>query len=66
MPTIAEIPQAILALPESDYLELCNRLAELNWDRWDQEIEADSRAGKLDFLTTEALEAKQSGTLQDL
>ncbi len=66
MLTFTEIQRAILALPESDYRELCNWLAELNWDRLDQEIEADSRDGKLDFLTTEALEAKQSATLQDL
>ncbi len=66
MPTIAEIQQAILALPESDYRELCSWLAELDWDRWDREIEADSLSGKLDFLATEAQQARENGTLQEL
>ena len=66
MTTLTEIQQAILALPESDYRELFSWLAELVWDRWDREIEADSLSGKLGFLATEAQQAKQNGTLRDL
>jgi len=42
------------------------KLEEQDWERWDREIEEDSRAGRLDFLVEEALDAKQKGTLQEL
>ncbi|MBI2820333.1 MAG: hypothetical protein HYX73_10165 [Acidobacteria bacterium] len=35
-------------------------------EAWDQQIEADSQAGRLDFLVQEALEEKAKGTLKDL
>ena len=61
--TVAEIKQAILSLPKSEYAELIQWLNELEWDEWDRQIEADSAAGKLDFLKERALEAKRNGTL---
>ena len=69
MRTVAEIKQDILALPETDYAELMvwlDELCERKWNEWDRQIEADSKAGRLDFLATEALEAKRNGTLTDL
>jgi hypothetical protein len=69
MRTVAEIKQDILALPEADYAELMvwlDELCERKWNEWDRQIEADSKAGRLDFLATEALEAKRNGTLTDL
>jgi hypothetical protein len=39
---------------------------EKDWENWDRQIEEDSKAGKLDFLVTEALEAKKRGYLKDL
>jgi hypothetical protein len=35
-------------------------------DRWDQQIEADSAAGKLDFLLEEASEAERRGEIRPL
>ena len=66
MSTIAEIQQAILALPENDYVRLREWFSELDWKKWDEQIEADSQDGKLDFLVAQALEAKSKGTLLDL
>ena len=66
MSRIAKIQQLILALPEADYRQLRQWCSELDWEKWDREIEADSGAGKLDFLIAEALEEKEKGTLQDL
>ena len=66
MSTITEIQQAILALPESDYLQLRQWFSELDWKKWDERIEADSEEGKLDFLVAQALEANSEGTLLDL
>ena len=69
MRTVAEIKQDILALPEADYAELMvwlDELCERKWNEWDRQIEVDAKAGRLDFLATEALEAKRNGTLTDL
>ncbi len=66
MSRLTKIQQQILALPEAEYKQLRQWFNELDWEKWDQEIEADSDAGKLDFLIAEALEEKEKGTLKDL
>ena len=66
MTKISEIQQAIMDLPESDYLELRQWFNELDWKNWDRQIDADSKDGKLDFLISEALEEKEKGRLVDL
>ncbi len=63
---IAEIQQAILELPESNFVRLRHWFNELDWAEWDREIETDSGLGKLDFLVTEAKEAKERGKLEAL
>ena len=66
MKTVTEIQQAILELTKSDYAQLSRWLHELDWERWDTEIEQDSRDGKLDFLVAQAAQAKSGGALQEL
>ena len=66
MSNITDIQQAILALPEADYLQFKRWFSELNWAKWDRQIEVDSESGKLDFLVAEVLEAKEKGTLKNL
>ena len=66
MPTVAEIQQAIMNLPKSDYARLRNWLFEYDWEEWDREFEEDVKAGRLDFLAAEAMEAKRQGTLKEL
>ena len=66
MTRIAKIQEEILALSETDYRQLRQWFNELDKDEWDRQIEADSNAGKLDFLIPEALEAKEKGTLKNL
>jgi hypothetical protein len=39
---------------------------DIDWESWDKEIEADSDAGKLDFLVREAANEKAKGTLKIL
>ncbi len=56
MSTIAEIQRAILVLPEADYLRLRTWISDLDWERWDGRLEAESKAGALDFLIGEALD----------
>ncbi|MCY3741255.1 MAG: hypothetical protein OXH00_09570 [Candidatus Poribacteria bacterium] len=63
---VAKIQEEILALSETDYRQLKQWFNDLEWEKWDRQIEADSNAGKLDFLIAEALEAKEKGTLKNL
>jgi hypothetical protein len=39
---------------------------DVEWERWDKEIEADSEAGKLDFLVRQAADEKAKRTLKSL
>ena len=66
MSSITKIQQAILSLPKADYLQLRHWFNELDWEKWDRQIEEDSESGKLDFLIAEAFEAKKKGTLKEL
>ena len=66
MTTVSEIQQAILTLDKNDYQDLVQWINELDWERWDAQIEEDSESGKLDFLEAEALAAKRNGALTDL
>ena len=66
MSTVAEIQQAIMSLPKSEYAQLRRWLQDYDWEEWDREIEVDSEEGKLDFLAAEAAEAKRLGTLKEL
>ena len=58
---IAEIQQAILELPESNFVRLRNWFNELDWAEWDREIETDSGLGKLDFLVSSHPESRVLG-----
>ena len=66
MTTVTEIQQAIVSLPRSEYAQLIRWLREYDWEEWEREFEEDVRAGRLDFLAAEALEAKRQGTLREL
>lgn len=66
MAKVDELKTEIERLPPEQFAELARWLSEKDWERWDKEIEADSVAGKLDFLVREALGEKAKGTLKDL
>jgi hypothetical protein len=66
MSKVDELKSEIERLPKDEFTELVRWLSEKDWERWDKEIEADSEAGKLDFLVREAVDAKAKGTLKDL
>ena len=56
MSKVDELKSEIERLPTEEFSELVRWLSEKDWERWDKQIEADSEAGKLDFLEREALE----------
>ena len=52
--TVAEIQEAILGLHEAEFRRLHTWIGDLDWERWDRRLEADTEAGALDFLVDEA------------
>lgn len=66
MMQLEQLQTAIEALPQSEFTRLRQWIIEKDWEQWDDQIEADAAAGKLDFLLTEALTAQKRGTLRDL
>ena len=66
MSKIDQLKAEIEGLPSEEFTEIFRWLSEKDWERWDKEIEADSHAGKLDFLVREAREEKAKRNLKDL
>lgn len=66
MSKVEKLKMEIETLPQEEFAELVRWLSEKDWDTWDRAIEADSQAGKLDFLVREAHAAKSKRTLKDL
>lgn len=66
MSKVDELKSAIEALPENEFVELRLWFSEKDWQNWDEQIEADSKSQKLDFLIKEANDQKRSGKLKDL
>lgn len=66
MRTIEELEQAVASLPENEYCQFRMWFLNQDWQKWDREIEMDSKSGKLDFLVQEAAEAKKKNILSDL
>ena len=66
MSKIHAIRKAIETLSEDEYVQLRQWFYERDWKKWDQEIENDSKSGRLDFLIQEAFDQKRQGKLKDL
>jgi hypothetical protein len=66
MSNVEAIKKAIETRPDEDYAQLRKWFSEKDWRKWDKQIAADSRAGKLDFLVKEAFEGKRKGKLRGL
>ena len=58
MRQLEELEMAIASLSDEEYREFRRWFLERDWERWDRQIDEDSKAGKLEFLVEEALEAK--------
>jgi hypothetical protein len=66
MTKVEELEREVASLTPEEYREFRRWFLERDWEQWDQQIEEDSRAGKLDFLVREAFEAKKQGKLKEL
>jgi hypothetical protein len=61
-----KIITSIESLSEQEFAKLRDWITERDWEKWDRQIEKDSKDGKLDFLVAEAINAKQNGRLRQL
>jgi len=66
MITLDELKKVVSELSEQEYVQFRHWFTERDWQCWDRQIEADSEAGKLDFLVKEALDAKRTNKLSEL
>jgi hypothetical protein len=66
MTRIEELEMAVASLPEKEYNRFRQWFLDRDWEKWDREIEADSAAGKLDFLVHKAADEKNDQRLTDL
>jgi hypothetical protein len=55
MSTLEQIEAAILTLPSNEFNRLRQWLADVDYQRWDNQLEQDINEGKLDALAEEAI-----------
>jgi hypothetical protein len=65
MDRVEEIENAIQALRPEEYRRLIQWLREREQARWDEQMDRDSVAGKLDFLFEEADRESAQGLLRE-
>lgn len=66
MAQVEHIQAELEVLSEEDFTRLREWFAEKDWQRWDEQFEADAETEKLRFLLEAAKAAKARGKLQDL
>jgi hypothetical protein len=60
------LERQIAELDDDSFAELREWFIEFDQARWDKKLEADSEAGKLDFLINAALAEHEAGSTKDL
>ncbi|CAN1211495.1 DUF2281 domain-containing protein [Tumidithrix helvetica PCC 7403] len=63
---IKQIESAILQLPTKKFREFMNWLHDLDYQRWDAQIESDIANDKLNFLDQEAVHNFENGHCQQI
>jgi hypothetical protein len=66
MSDVEQIERQIQSLDDQAFARLRQWFIEYDHARWDRQIEADSAAGKLDFLAEEALAEHRAGKTRPL
>jgi hypothetical protein len=66
MSTVLEIESAIRELPQEEFWKLAEWFDEAKADAWDQQMEADARAGRLRQAAEKAMAQFRAGETQAL
>jgi hypothetical protein len=66
MSNLEQIEAAIVSLPSSEFEKLRAWFFDLDYERWDQQLEQDIADGKLDALAQEAIAEFEAGHCQEL
>jgi hypothetical protein len=66
MSTVKQIEAEILKLSPRELSQLADWVLDLDEQRWDEQIEQDVAAGKLNFLAQEALAEFEAGNCRTL
>lgn len=66
MSNLEQIESAILSLPSNDFEKLRQWFFDLDYQRWDEQLERDIADGRLESLTQEAITEFQSGQCREL
>ena len=64
MTKVEELEMEVDSLSQEEYSRFRRWFLNRDWEKWDQEIEEDSNAGRLDFLVREAAQAKDKNNLR--
>lgn len=66
MSNLEQIEAAILSLPSSEFEQLRVWFFDLDYERWDRQLEQDIADGKLEALAQEAIAEFQAGHCRQL
>lgn len=66
MSTLEQIEAAILTLPPDEFQRLRQWFADLDYQRWDEQIEQDIAEGRLDALAEEAIAEFKAGRCREI
>ena len=66
MSKLEQIEAAIVELSPEELRKLARRIAEIDQQRWDEQLERDVAAGRLDFLADEAIADFKAGRTREI
>ncbi len=66
MSTIEQIEAAILTLPPEQFQQLRQWILDMDYQRWDEQLEQDIADGKLEALAEEAIAEFKAGHCREL
>ncbi|WP_373524635.1 hypothetical protein [Nostoc sp.] len=66
MLTLEQIESAILQLPPNEYQKLIQWFADLDYQRWDEQLEKDIADGKLEAFAQEAIAEFEAGNCRSI
>ena len=66
MSTLEQIKAAILTLPSDEFEKMRKWFLDLDYQRWDKQLEQDVAEGKLEALADEAIAEFEAGNCQEI